>query len=209
MPPGGATPEGSFGAMGAALELAEQVARGECPRPVHVMVPSGSTCTAAGLLAGFRVAASLGLGFTPQTVPLVTAVRVTPWPITDPWRIANLAHATLANLAAHGGPRLGYDVAQLRAGLDIDGAELRGGYGRITARGERARLAFARAGGPPLDIVYSAKAAAGLIARAPKLRGPIMFWATKSSAPLPRANDSDLARAPAALRRWLVGVERR
>jgi len=204
MPPGGATPEGTFGALSAALELAEQVARGECPAPERIVVATGSTCTTAGLLAGVRVAAALGLGFTPQRVPLVTGVRVTPWPVTDPWRIAMLAAGTLRLLARSIGRTLvGPDVGRLRAGLEIVGDQIRAGYGRISARGERARLRFAAHGGPPLDVVYSAKSAAGLAALAPKAHGPLLFWATKSSAPLPRATAADLARAPAAMRRWL------
>jgi D-cysteine desulfhydrase len=203
MPPGGATPEGTFGAMSAALELAEQVARGECPPPVRIVLPTGSTCTTAGLLAGLRVAAALGVGFTPQTVPLITAVRVTPWPITEPYLIARLAAATLRALADVGGPQVRTDLARLRAGLEVDPHQLRAGYGRITARAERARLLFERAGAPPLDIVYSAKAAAGLCAMAPETRGPIMFWATKSSFALPRATEADVALAPKAMQRWL------
>jgi D-cysteine desulfhydrase len=202
MTPGGATPEGTFGAMSAALELAEQVARGELPRPVRIVVPAGSTCTTSGLLAGLRVAAHLGVGFTPQTVPLVTAVRVTPWPVTEPLRIAMLTRASLRLLAESGGPRVRTDLSRLRAGIEVDPGHYGAGYGRTTARAERARLAFARAGGPPLDIVYSAKAAAGLLELAPKTHGPIVFWATKSSCPLPRATADDLARVPMPLRRF-------
>jgi D-cysteine desulfhydrase len=204
MTPGGATPEGTFGAMSAALELAEQVARGELPAPARIVVAAGSTCTTSGLLAGLQVAGSLGLGFTPQTIPLVTAVRVTPWPITAPPRIALLALQTLRLLARLGGPELRVDLARVRAGLDVDGEQIRGGYGRITARGERVRLRFARHGGPPLDIVYSAKSAASLVDLVPATRGPVLFWATKSSCPLPRATAADLAAAPAPMQRWLA-----
>ncbi len=203
MPPGGATPQGTFGALSAALELAEQVARGECPPPAIVVVAAGSTCTTAGLLVGFRLAAELGIGFTPQTVPLIRTVRVTPWPVTDATVIALLALRTTRALDALRGTSSGADLSRLRAGLDVDGRELRAGYGRVSARGVRAAALFARAGGPPLDIVYSAKAAASLLEIAPRTRGPILFWATKSSAPLPVATPAELATAPAALRRWL------
>ncbi len=209
MPPGGATPQGAFGALSAALELAEQVARGACPAPAEIVLPAGSACTSAGLLAGLRLAAELGVGFTPQTVPLVRAVRVTPWPITDAYRIASLALATLREVDRARGRTTNVDLARLRAGIDVDGSQLRGGYGRITAPAVRAQDAFARAGGPPLDIVYSAKAAATLLALAPRARGPLLFWATKSSAPLPRPTPDDVARAPAALRRWFGAVPAR
>jgi D-cysteine desulfhydrase len=204
MTPGGATPEGAFGALSAGLELAEQVARGAMPAPARIVVPVGSTCTTAGLLAGLHVAGALGVGFTPQTVPLVTAVRVTPWPITAPPVIARLADRTLDRLARLTGRPLGADLSRLRAGLDVVTDQIRAGYGRITARGERARLLFARCGGPPLDVVYSAKAAAALCALAPSTRGPVLFWATKSSSPLPRADQAMVARAHPALRYWLT-----
>jgi D-cysteine desulfhydrase len=205
MTPGGATPEGAFGAMSAAIELADQVARGDCPAPARIVAPAGSACTTAGLLAGLQVAAHLGLGFTPQTVPLVTAVRVTPWPITAPVRIAHLALRTLQRLdrLTQSRPRIDLDLARLRAGLEVVTDQLRAGYGRITARGERARLLFATAGAPPLDIVYSAKAAAALCELAPQARGPLLFWATKSSAELPRARADDVAAAHPHMRRWL------
>lgn len=206
MPPGGATPEGTFGAMSAALELAEQVARGDCPAPARIVVAAGSTCTTSGLVAGLQVAAALGLGFTPQTIPLVTAVRVTPWPVTAPPRIALLAYQTLRLLGTTlgpAGPPIRADLGRCRAWLDVDGEQIRAGYGRITARGERVRLLFARLGGPPLDIVYSAKSAAALADVVPATRGPVLFWATKSSSPLPRASAADLAIAPAPMQRWL------
>jgi D-cysteine desulfhydrase len=206
MTPGGATPQGALGALGAALELAEQVARGACPAPVRIVVPAGSGCTSAGLLAGLQVAGALGLGFAPARLPTVTAVRVTPWPVTAHHRIVLLAWQTLGALRRLLGaalPRLGADYRRLSAGLEVDGSQIRGGYGRITARGERARLRFAAHGGPPLDVVYAAKAAAGLDEAAARTRGPLLFWATKSSAPLPVPSPADLGRAPARMRRWL------
>lgn len=205
MTPGGATPQGAFGAMSAGVELGEQVARGDCPAPARIFVPAGSTCTSAGLLAGLRVAASLGLGFTPQTIPILTVVRVTPWPITAALRIARLAQLALHELAAVWRPaRRLADLGLLRACVEVDGEQLRGGYGRITARGERARLLFARHGAPPLDIVYSAKTGAALCELAPGTRGPVMFWATKSSAPLPVAAPDVVAAAVPPLRAFLT-----
>ncbi len=205
MTPGGATPQGAFGAMSAGVELGEQIARGVCPAPARIVVPAGSTCTSAGLLAGMRVAAALGLGLTPQTIPLLTVVRVTPWPITAPLRIARLAQQALRELGKvwPAANRLA-DLGLLRASVEVDGDQLRGGYGRITARGERARLLFARHGAPPLDIVYSAKSGAALCELAGRTRGPVMFWATKSSAPLPVAGPDVVDATLPPLRRFLT-----
>ncbi len=52
MPPGGATPIGTMGALGAAFELAEQIEAGLAPPPRRIVLAIGSACTTAGLLAG-------------------------------------------------------------------------------------------------------------------------------------------------------------
>jgi D-cysteine desulfhydrase len=206
MTPGGATPQGALGALSAALELAEQVAAGVCPAPARIVLPVGSACTSAGLLAGLHLASALGIGFAGATrVPKVTAVRVTPWPVSSPLRIAHLAWRTSRYLSSlTGAPPASF--AALYHILTVDPRFFGGGYGRATATGYRATVAFRDAGGPPLDVVYSAKAGAALLAlaRDPEARGPLLFWATKSSAPLPEAAAEDVASAPRAWRRWLT-----
>lgn len=229
MPPGGATPEGALGALSAAFELAAQARAGDAPWPATVVVPVGSGCTTAGLLAGFHLAHALGLAPPP---PRVRAVRVTPWPITSRLRLAYLAYRTLAALdrvlsgdrtagdRASGGrtaDRASADrtdgdraraagrirYAALVAGLEVDGRFLGRGYGHVTARGEAAAATLARAGLPFADPVYAAKAAASLLDEAVPAAGPRLLWFTKSSAPLPRASSAALDRAPRALRAWI------
>ncbi|MBE7451760.1 MAG: pyridoxal-phosphate dependent enzyme [Kofleriaceae bacterium] len=200
MPPGGATAHGALGALSAAFELAEQAARGELPWPRHVVVAVGSGCTTAGLLAGFHLAHALGLAPPP---PRVRSVRVTPWPVTSRLRLARLAHAALAVVDELRGASSGLSLWALRAGLDVDGRWLGPGYGRTTTAGERTAERMRAGGAPPVDAVYTAKSAASLLDLAAQDPGPIVFWATKSSRPLPRASDDDVARAPAAVRSWL------
>jgi D-cysteine desulfhydrase len=204
MPPGGATPEGAMGALSAAIELAEQVEDGACPPPARIVLAVGSTCTAAGLLAGLHLAAALGIGFAPDRLPAVTAVRVTPWPVTSPWRVARLAQRALALVDVLRGGVTGVGLRGLRAAVSVEGAYFGGGYGRATARGLRAADRFRATGGPPLDAVYSAKAGAALIDLVPRTAGPVLFWATKSSAPLPDATPAQVAAAPPGLRAWLA-----
>jgi 1-aminocyclopropane-1-carboxylate deaminase/D-cysteine desulfhydrase-like pyridoxal-dependent ACC family enzyme len=203
MPPGAATPEGGFGALSAGLELAEQVAAGRCPAPARIVLAVGSTCTTAGLLVGLHLAARLGVAFA-DGVPRVTAVRVAPWPITSAPRITYQATRTAAVLERLIGARGRFSYAQLGAALEVDGRFFGGGYGRTTDSGYRARRAFRDAGAPPLDLVYSAKSAAALLDRVGAREGPLLFWATKSSAPLPRVTAAQLSHAPAPLRRWLA-----
>ncbi len=209
MAPGGATPHGALGYVAAALELAEQVHRGALEPPACVVVGVGSTCTSAGLLVGFAHAARLGIGF--RAPPQLVSVRVTPWPITARFRILGLAERTarlLAELA--GDPRLALRSSDLDAALAIDGRELGRGYGRPSPSGLEALHEFRRAGLFPLDVTYSSKAAAGLFALARKhTPGPLLFWSTKSTAPLPHVEAEALGSAPPVARRWMLRAERK
>jgi hypothetical protein len=65
--------------------------------------------------------------------------------------------------------------------------QLGAGYPHPTPAGSAARAVFEGAGFSILDGTYSAKAAAHLLASVAQGRGPVLFWCTKSSAPLPRA----------------------
>ncbi len=200
MPPGGATPIGTLGAMSAAFELAEQVAAGSAPPPRRIVVPVGSTCTTAGLLSGLSLAHAVGAWRWP--VPLVHAVRVTPWPVTSRVMIVQLAARTLARIASLGGPAIAIDLRELSARLVIDGRELGAGYGRPTARSLSAFVALDVPLAPRLDGVYSAKAAAALLRLHRRGVGPLIFWATKTTAVMPPPPRVD--RAPRALARWLT-----
>lgn len=200
MPPGGATPEGALGAMSAAFELAAQAAGGELPWPRRVVLAVGSGCSTAGLLGGFHLAHALGLAPPP---PRVTSVRVTPWPVTSRLRLARLAHATVALVDELRGAASGIRFATLYAGLDVDGRWLGPGYGRATPEGARTSELMRRAGAPPLDAVYTAKSAAALLDHTRAATEPMLFWATKSSAPLPRAAPTAVTRAPRSMRAWM------
>lgn len=215
MVPGGATPLGALGYVSAALELGRQVAAGALPAPRRVIVGVGSTCTSAGLLLGFALAAERGFGFTPRTRPHLTSVRVSPWPVTSRFRILRLAvrASRLLHLLSAGKTPL-FDAATLGAHFDVDGRFLGSGYGQPSASGSEVETLFQRLGLPLLDSTYSAKAAARVVAA---LRahepGPVLFWSTKSSVPLPpgaRALQTT-EHAPATPKRiadWLRRAER-
>jgi 1-aminocyclopropane-1-carboxylate deaminase/D-cysteine desulfhydrase-like pyridoxal-dependent ACC family enzyme len=199
MPPGGATPIGTFGAMSAAFEIAEQVTAGLAPPPVRIVLPIGSTCTSAGLVAGFSLAHATGAW--PWPAPIIHAVRVTPWPVTSRVRTAHLALRTLERIAKLGGPRIDVGLPTLLRRLVVDGRELGPGYGLSTPRSQAAMRSLAQADAPRLDGVYSAKAVAALLRLHRRGIGPLMLWATKSTVVLPAARDT--SHAPAALREWL------
>lgn len=201
MVPGGATPEGALGYVSAALELAQQVEAGVLPAPHTVLVGVGSTCTSAGLLVGLRAASLLGLGW--KEPPRLVSVRVTPWPVTSALRIVSLAARTAALLSElTGEPRLAFGKRELAGGLEVDPSQLGRGYGRPTAAGLEAIELLRRTHGLAVDTTYAAKSAAAAIARVRHgLSGPLVYWATKSTAPLPPSDDWRWA--PWLMRRWI------
>lgn len=204
MVPGGATPLGALAYVSAGLELAQQVARGDCPPPHRIVVGVGSCCTSAGLLVGLRLAARLGVAFQ-HRVPTLHSVRVTPWPVTAPWRVVDLAvraSRLLADLARES--RLACTREELGSRFRVETQFFGAGYGEPTVEGREAIDLWRLAGSDmTLDTTYSAKSAACVVrllrARAP---GPTLYWATKSSAAVP-ALQSPPVGAPGRMRRWL------
>ncbi|MBA2544635.1 MAG: pyridoxal-phosphate dependent enzyme [Deltaproteobacteria bacterium] len=200
MPPGGATTLGAFGAMSAAFELAEQIASGIAPPPRRIVLAIGSTCTTAGLLAGFALAHAAGTWR--WALPIIHGVRVTPWPVTSRLRIAEYALRTLAHVERLGGPRVPITLGELHTRLHVDGRELGQGYGRVT---DRAMIAMRALVGPRLDGVYAAKAAAALLRLHRAGQGPLVFWSSKSTALMGEAPLASVRAAPFAIRKWLRG----
>jgi D-cysteine desulfhydrase len=197
MTPGGATTVGSLGHVSAGLEIAGQIESKVLPPPAAIVLAVGSTCTTAGLLVGLKIAERLGIA----AAPAVHAVRVTPWPVTAASRIAYLARRTASHLAALVGSVADIPYRELRDILHVESRYFGGGYGKPTSSGRHALEAMAQAGGPPLDLVYSAKSAAALFEMKQR---PLLYWATKSSVPLPQASATQVATAPFAMRRWLA-----
>lgn len=61
LPPGGNNVAGVLGQAGAAIELAEQIVRGEMPDPDGIVVALGSSCTTTGLVLGVALARHCGM----------------------------------------------------------------------------------------------------------------------------------------------------
>jgi D-cysteine desulfhydrase len=167
IPAGGSTPLGALGHVGAAMELADQLARAGEPAPDLLVVPLGSGGTVAGLLVGLELA-----GLPTRVI----AVRVVPRIVANRRRVLRLARRTaalFARAAAAPAPALRDDR------LEIDGAEYGGAYGRATTRGRAAIEAVRETGGPALDATYSAKAMAAALERARRApRERVLFWLT-------------------------------
>jgi 1-aminocyclopropane-1-carboxylate deaminase/D-cysteine desulfhydrase-like pyridoxal-dependent ACC family enzyme len=202
MLPGGAVPRGAFGHVSAALELAEQIADQGLDAPRRVVLAIGSTCTTAGLLVGFALAARLGIGF--DSSPIVHAVRVTPWPVTGRANILRLAVATARELEVKLGDVASFTWGELGRALEVDGRFYGGGYGVPVAGGAEAGRVFESVGAPWVDEVYAEKSAAAFLSLAREGReGPLLYWTTRATQALPSARDTELEALPRPLRRFL------
>jgi D-cysteine desulfhydrase len=194
VPPGGSNVCGGLGYFEAAIELAQQVRRGELPEPDYIVLAFGTGGTAAGLLAG---AAFAGLKSTIVGVSVLRGAGRALY-------ARRLANSILRSAGA--GMKVGGD------NLVIDTRWLGAGYGIETEPG---KLALARGASLdlPLDPSYTAKAFAGALALIegrkqmqstkssanggpfPKLRSPcnhVLYWHTLSA---PRTLQIDAAAA--------------
>jgi len=181
-------PVSLLGYVAAGLELAQQVARRECPAPARIVLPIGSAATSAGIVAGLSLARKLGIW---SASPTLCAVRIAAWPLSRKARVLSLAEKALGCVATLcGDAALALDSRQLLP-VSLITDQLGAGYPHPTPSGMAARAAFARAGFPILDDTYAAKAAAHLLKVVRPEVGPLLFWCSKSSAPLPSLEAAD------------------
>ena len=169
VPAGGSVPLGILGQVNAALELAEQIANSELPRPARVVVPLGSGGTAAGLALGFAIA---GLPI------VVVGARVAPRIAANRSRLLWLARATARLIARLSGAVV---PAVRRERLLVAHEAFGGAYGRPLAAGDAAATLLRRAGGPALDATYGAKASSVALTLAREAPGVTLFWVTFDS----------------------------
>jgi 1-aminocyclopropane-1-carboxylate deaminase/D-cysteine desulfhydrase-like pyridoxal-dependent ACC family enzyme len=195
IPAGGSDATGTLGYVTAALELAEQVARGEVPEPATVVVAAGTLGTAAGLALGFAIA-----GMKTE----IKAVRITSRIVTNERVLARLIRGTEVLLQRAGA---NVDVAnQAIARVELLHEHIGRGYGIETDEGARAAEHFSRQG-ILLDPTYTAKAAAAFIAKAAHLPQPVMFWQTLSAAePTGGEGDAVLQALPKPFRDYILST---
>jgi 1-aminocyclopropane-1-carboxylate deaminase/D-cysteine desulfhydrase-like pyridoxal-dependent ACC family enzyme len=167
IPIGGTTPLGVLGHVNAALELSEQIANGELPRPSSVVLPLGSGGTAAGLLLGLAIA---GL---PEIE--VVGARVGPRIFANRARVLMVARATSRLIQRLTDERLpGVDPSRLRVVHDVYG----GAYGRALPGSRAPAKLLHETMGLRLDDTYSAKAWTAVLNERSSEKGPVLFWLT-------------------------------
>ena len=190
IPPGGSNRIGALGYVAAVAELAAQIRAGELPEPELVVVPLGSGGTAAGLLAGIlqQGLKSRVVGVLALRQPLLRA------------RVVRLARQVLATL---GTPKAAREVS---ARLELDASEVGPGYGHATPSALAARDVARESLALELDVTYTAKAFAAVLARLAGAAGTgktprILYVHTLSAAPLERLLVGAPSRAEVQ-RRW-------
>ena len=166
IPPGGTSPLGMLGHVNAALELAQQVARGEMPHPARIVLPVGSGGTAAGLALGLAIA---GMD------TMVVGARVAPRIAAGKARVLSLAGRARNFLRGLTGEEMAR-VASSRVEIVHD--VYAGAYGRALPAAEGAMSLLHRATGLRLDGTYSAKAFTAAVAVARVRVGTTLFWLT-------------------------------
>jgi D-cysteine desulfhydrase len=191
VPTGGTSAAGNLGFVSAGLELAEQVREGALPEPAELFLPIGSGGSVAGVALGLRLA-----GLATRVVGVLATDILPP----SPERLARLARAVLRRLrrADPALPALRFDARD----FEVCRSQMGPGYGAATPAAEAA-LAEAEAAGLHLDLTYSAKCLAEVLARGRRgelPRRPVLFWNTfnsvdvKASAPGPFRPDALPAR---------------
>lgn len=168
VPPGGSNARGALGYVRAAVELAEQVERGDLPEPSAVYLPVGTGGTVLGLAIGL---AACGLHSR------VIAVKVVPGKINELPRLRRVTRE-VGRLV----PELPAESLGL-SNLTIDGSALGGGYGMPTVESLRAVEYWARWEGLKVESTYSGKAASVLARETQEhanKHGPALFWLTYS-----------------------------
>jgi D-cysteine desulfhydrase len=156
-------------------------------------VPIGSGGTLAGLVLGARLA-----GVRARVVGVLVTDILPPGGA----RLARLANASLALLRRYD-PSLP-DARVAPRDFAIERGQLGGGYGAPTANGDAA-IALARDAGLGLETTYTAKCLAAVVERLQRgdAAGPILFWNTYNSAPMPPVSDTS-APLPRAIQRWIA-----
>ena len=150
---GGSSALGAVGYVEAALELADQVERGEVPQPAQILALAGLPARLVAIQVNDRA------------------------PLT-PRRIARLAERARRLLERRGArlPPLRISPADVR----VESRWLGGGYGHHTAEADQA-LETARAEGLKLEPVYTGKAMAAMLALRAGGElggGPALYWHT-------------------------------
>lgn len=195
LPWGGSNWRGAIGFIAAAFELERQIDQSGEPPPDFLYVCGGTLGTAIGLALGLRAAglptrivAPRAVGSRANEIAHVTTQLV---------EVNREVHVRDASFPLFTGPMVNLELRPEFYGP---------GYAEPTAEAVAA-IGIMQTQGIDLEITYTAKAFAGLVAdaRSGRLAGRrVVFWNTYSSAPCPAGLDRvDLTGLPPGFRHYL------
>jgi D-cysteine desulfhydrase len=191
IPGGGSSEVGALGYVSAALELEDQVRRGEVPEPDTIHVAAGTLGTAAGLAVGL----SLG-GLATR----VHAIRIASPLVTNQRALRRLITGVCRILERHGVSVP--DAREIGSRVELTHDAIGVGYGHSTAAGAAAIKTLAESG-LVFDDTYTAKAVASLLTRIPGARGVHLYWHTLSAVEPALPSGASIRDLPESFRRYL------
>lgn len=168
-----------FGYVNAAFELKAQMEAGLCPTFAEIVVPVSSASTLAGLTLGVQLA---GLP-TRVTGIRVAAEKLGPFAACTAGVVEKLEAEALAIMQRAGVKHW----LQAPPPATLCGDYFGEGYGVVTPAASAAIETLREKAGLELEGTYSGKAAAAFLDRLPAAEGPVLFWNTFNSRPLPAA----------------------
>lgn len=185
IPAGGSDVRGNMGLVNAALELADQIERGELPLPDVLYVAVGTMGTAVGLALGLALA---------ELPTQIVGVRAASWAAASPQKLKRLFADTVRWWRERDPSARAVKLER----FELENRFVGKGYAQPTMAGAAATERL-QAFDLRLDATYTAKAMAALLARAKEHAGKnVLFWHTNSHRPLSDAGDP--TKLPKALR---------
>ena len=188
--PGAANALANLGYIDAMLELGEQVARGEMPKPDAIVLPTGSSGTLAALALG-----ASWLGWDTEII----GVRIAPPYACNRFTIGAIVRHTDRFLARHD-PK--WTRRSHRVNYSLYGGALGPGYGYPTPEAIEAIPQLTRLTSEEGEVTYSGKALAALrtLGQSERWKNKtLLLWNTLST-PRPKIDPTAIERVPAPLR---------
>jgi D-cysteine desulfhydrase len=167
---GGSNVFGVLAFINAALELAAQVAAGDCTEPEVIYSAASSNATLAGLTLGIAIS-----GLNTKVIGVrVAPDKVGPFDSCTPAAVSKLMQKTVKWLKHHGAD-WNWTIPQPQIDNNWYGA----GYGHTTEGATKAASTFKATMAIELDPTYTAKCFAAVLASQHK--GPVLYWHTLNS----------------------------
>lgn len=167
---GGSNVLGVLAFINAALELAAQVAAGECPEPEVIYCATSSNATLAGLTLGIAIS-----GLNSKVIGVrVAPDKVGPFDSCTPAAVSKLMQQTV-NWLKQQGADWSWSIPEPQIDNNWYGA----GYGHDTEAATKAASTFKATMGIELDPTYTAKCFAAVLAS--QHQGSVLYWHTLNS----------------------------